>query len=139
MGNTLDSMKFDLKQEMVGKTVLVSFWATWCPVCRTEMPDFRRIYERLRTNQFDLVTVAMDKKVEDVLKYDAIVERTVPVGQRFPRLWRGDASLRDEFGPISSTPTTVLVNRKGMVTGVFKGRMTEQNWAQVEKEAMSKA
>ena len=28
-----------------GKPIILNFWATWCPNCREEMPDFQDIHE----------------------------------------------------------------------------------------------
>ena len=43
-----------------GKTVVVNFWATWCPPCREEMPGFSRLQRKYATNSVQFVGIALD-------------------------------------------------------------------------------
>jgi thiol-disulfide isomerase/thioredoxin len=33
-----------------GRVVVLSFWATWCPACRRELPELDQLYRRYRSN-----------------------------------------------------------------------------------------
>ena len=43
-----------------GKTLVVNFWATWCPPCRQEMPAFSRLQDRYAAHGVQFVGIALD-------------------------------------------------------------------------------
>ena len=49
-----------------GNVVLVSFWATWCPPCRDEMPSLNRLYRDNRNKGLVVVAISTDKGVSPV-------------------------------------------------------------------------
>jgi thiol-disulfide isomerase/thioredoxin len=126
-GQTLDGRPYDLRPDL-GKVVLVFFWSTACPVCRDKMPELRLNYEAWRDKRFQLLAVSMDKSLGELRAYDAILNRVVPPAQRFPWVWRGAAVHRDNFGNVSQTPTSFLLDRQGQVVKVFRGRIEASLW-----------
>jgi thiol-disulfide isomerase/thioredoxin len=36
--------------ELRGRVVVLDYWATWCPACRREMPEFEKLYQRYQGN-----------------------------------------------------------------------------------------
>ena len=43
-----------------GKTLVINFWATWCPPCREEMPAFSRLQTKYAANGVQFVGIALD-------------------------------------------------------------------------------
>ncbi len=101
-----------------GKVVLVSFWATWCPPCLREMPDFQAMYSRF-ADQGLLILAVTAEDAATVKRY--IAERPVP----FPVLLDpGDVTKRQFL--IDGFPHTVLYDREGKLVAEIPGPLTTQ-------------
>jgi thiol-disulfide isomerase/thioredoxin len=44
-----------------GKAVLISFWATWCPPCRRELPALEKLQQIIDPRLLEIVAVSIDK------------------------------------------------------------------------------
>jgi peroxiredoxin len=51
-------------ESMSGKVVLLTFWATWCFPCRTEMPGLERLWQRYRERGLVIVAVSIEEDGE---------------------------------------------------------------------------
>jgi DsbE subfamily thiol:disulfide oxidoreductase len=104
---TPDGKKVSLK-DYRGKVVFLNFWATWCPSCRTEMPDMDKLYREYKAKGLEIVAVNVKDKKEDALKFVSSMKLTYPI-LLDPE---GEAGLL--YGAWGM-PATYLIDRKGVV------------------------
>ena len=60
---TPDGKTFKLSS-LKGKTVVLDFWASWCPDCRKDAPEVVRMYKEYHPRGVEFVGVSMDTDVE---------------------------------------------------------------------------
>jgi len=65
---TLDGKKFQFSKFAKGKTVVLDFWASWCPDCRKDAPEVVRIQQAYKQHGIEFVGVSMDTDVEALKK-----------------------------------------------------------------------
>jgi thiol-disulfide isomerase/thioredoxin len=133
-GNTLDKKPFALKT-LKGKVVLVMFWSTDCAVCRDKMPELRENVQGWANKPFEMVLVSVDRSMRDVDGYNAIVNKSVPLKQRFTQLWTGDTSYKDNLGSATlartQLPMALLIDKNGKVVERFTGRIPVDVWDKI--------
>ena len=100
--------------ELKGKVVLVSFWASWCTPCLEEMPSIQRLAEDLRDKPFAVIGVNVG---ESPLRVKTMVRR---LGIGFPVLLDRDSAVFDRWGA-TVLPTTYVLDAEGVVRFVGRG------------------
>jgi cytochrome c biogenesis protein CcmG, thiol:disulfide interchange protein DsbE len=100
-----------------GQVVLVNFWATWCPPCRSETPGLVRLANAYRGKGLEVVGVSMDDNPDPVRPF--VDKFHVPYSVVFPP---EDSPLNSA---VEALPTSFLVDKKGLVAAVYQGAVTE--------------
>ncbi len=98
-----------------GKVVLINFWATWCLPCRVEMPLLQRMAERHRDAGLVVVGLSVDRGSQESVR-DFLRER----GVTYPVAVVG-SDVEHAFGGVRGYPTSILVDRTGVVRHVVIG------------------
>lgn len=55
--------------DFTGEVVLLNNWATWCPPCREEMPEFQAYYDKYRDRGFQVVAVEAGQPEPEVRRF----------------------------------------------------------------------
>ena len=129
-GKTIDGNPFKLNS-LKGKVVLVMFWSTGCAVCRDKMPELRNNYEGWSGKPFELVAISTDSRVQDLLDYERIISRTVPLKQRFVQLWTGESAYKDNVGKHAQLPSAYLIDKTGKIVERYVGRIPAEAWDKI--------
>lgn len=105
-----------------GRVVLVNFWATWCPPCRTEIPWLMELQERFGA-ELVVLGVAMDeggaRAVAPWVQRERFLTNGVSRPLRYPVLIGSDAVA--EAYQVESLPVTFVVGRDGVVVRRIDG------------------
>jgi cytochrome c biogenesis protein CcmG, thiol:disulfide interchange protein DsbE len=100
--------------DFAGRPLVVNFWASWCPACVAEMPDFEEIHARLGQE-----VAFLGLNMQETSEADAreLVERT---GVSYPLGRDPEGAIFTRFGGIAM-PTTVFLDERGVVVSTHSG------------------
>ena len=91
-----------------GKTILLNFWASWCPPCRAEMPTIQNLYSKMK-NKSDVVfvLVSLDNNLSKAKEFIKDEDFTFPVyylNSSLPQIY--------DTGTI---PSTFVISKEGKI------------------------
>jgi peroxiredoxin len=111
-----------------GKVVVLDFWATWCPPCRTEIPGYVALQKKYADDGLVVVGISVDTDgVAPVKKF------MKDIGINYVVVMADDA-VQDAYGPLQGYPTTFIIDRDGQIRNKKLGR---EPAAQYEKEVLA--
>jgi peroxiredoxin len=112
----VDGKPVELSQ-FKGKVVILDFWATWCPPCRTEIPGYIALQKKYADDGLVVIGVSVD------------TDGTAPV-KKFIKdfginymVVMADDGIQEAYGPILGYPTTFIIDRDGHIRDKKLGRM----------------
>jgi len=121
---TLESLK--------GRVVVLFFWAHWCSDCKIQGPILAKLLDKYRaegltmvapTQRYGYIEAGSSAPADEELRHIVSVRDTY-----YPFLSAVPVPLSENnhkrYG-VSSTPTLVIVDRRGIITLYHPGRMTE--------------
>lgn len=122
-----------------GKVVLISFWTTWCPGCRDEMPDLIKLQQKFESKGFTVVAISVDDQGEESVRNFVQTEQFAVDGSstsiNFPVLL-GSQEIARKLGFEGGLPASVLVTRDAKEVKIIRGPFHEQEVSKAIKHLL---
>lgn len=117
-----------------GRPVLLSFWATWCTVCRDELPALQRLQDRYRSGGLTVILVNYRETSTDRMRQylSGLQVSLEPVVDP-------DGAIAAAYGVDIGLPVNVLTDRSGKVARILVGEVPTSTIESAIKQAVTPA
>jgi thiol-disulfide isomerase/thioredoxin len=120
--------------DFFGKPIVLNFWASWCPPCKAELPDFEEACKRYEGKVTFLMVNLTDGKRETV---EVAKEYVASQGYTFPVYFDTKYEAAYVYG-VSSIPQTYFINADGSLearaTGMISAARLEEGIGMIYSE-----
>jgi peroxiredoxin len=107
-----------------GKVLFLNFWATWCPPCRAEIPDFVEAYQENKAKGLEIIGISLD-----INDRDAVVSFVEKYKINYPIVLESRSTtqqLIDDYRPGQFIPTTIVIDKQGRIRRKQVGQMNKR-------------
>ena len=122
-------------EQLRGKVVVLQFTASWCSVCRKEMPHLENeVWQRFKQDSFILIGVDYDEPLEKVIAFKKQMKTT------YPMALDPDGDIFGRFAHKKSGVTrNVVIDKNGQIaflTRLYERKEFETMIEKIEKLLM---
>ena len=108
--------------EWQGKVLVINFWATWCPPCRKEIPEFIALQNQYGERGLQFIGIAIEER-------QPVANFAQNIGINYPTLIAEDIGimLARQLGNVSgAVPFTIVVDAQGKIVYRHPGELSKQ-------------
>lgn len=128
---TRDGVAMKLSDHL-GKTVVINFFASWCPPCQAEMPHFNEVYLDLKDKDVVIIGVNLTEQ-DDLEDLEALLKEH---NIAFPILMDEKSEVANRYA-IRSIPVSVIVQPDGIVSEYHVGLIDKDRLIGLIEKAQS--
>jgi len=120
---SLDSLK--------GKVIILNFWATWCPPCRAEIPEFVQFYRDFKKKGVVIIGLGVNDSDASLQKFSKKNQINYPVANDKRN------RVSSLYGRIRSIPTTFVIDVKGIIRDIRIGGIDKKELSKMVEPYLS--
>ncbi|MEW5960886.1 MAG: redoxin domain-containing protein [Chloroflexota bacterium] len=108
--------------DYAGKVVLLNFWATWCPSCLSELPDYEQVYQQYGGPAGDFVVLGVNLQESR----GQVEDYAVGLGLTFPVLMDEDGRVTTQQYQVTGMPGSFLIDPQGVIVYRHVGPLNDE-------------
>ncbi len=103
--------------DMRGRVVFIDFWASWCPPCKKEFPELKKLTTEYKGEEFVTLAISEDKRRANVKDFTS---RYSNMPANLIVLLDNKSEAIKKYS-VAAMPTSFIIDAKGVIRYVHYG------------------
>jgi thiol-disulfide isomerase/thioredoxin len=104
--------------DLLGKPIIINFWASWCPPCKAEMPDYEEAYQNYSNKGIVFMMINMTDGQRETV--DIAKKFLKENNYKFDVYFDVNSDAANIYG-ISSIPDSIFIDKTGNIINAYVG------------------